>query len=140
MTTMSEGILDSVVQEILNNHEYLTPQNVADLRNALPRERTADSDVGDAFDMRALIERQTRMYEKAVIALGTSNNTLDFQRLQQMGTKLMKSYDEYADKMRVGERHRHMENAVVETLEALSDPSIKAEFMAKLAEFLGQKG
>ena len=135
----TEGPLDEFVKEILDNHDMLTPQNVELLRAALPSVRAATGADFDMFDLRGVIEQQFRAY-KAAFAQGLgSSNTLDHQRIQQMGVKLIKAMDEFNDKIKAQERGKHVEDAIVEVLEEIGDPVLKEKFMSKLATSLSKK-
>ena len=141
MSQLPVGILDKTVKEILDNHEYLTSQNVIDLRKALPAEPEAMGAEG-AFDLRKLLDDQQKMLTKAMNQLtidGKNASTLDYQRVQGMASKQLKAIGDFMEQIKAHERHRHVENAIVEALNEEEFAPLKAVYMEKLAENLGKK-
>lgn len=135
----TEGPLDEFVKEILDNHDMLTPTNIQHLRIALPAERATAGTDFELFDLRSVVEQQMRSYKAAFSRGLSSESTLDHQRIQQMGVKLISVMDEFNDKIKAQERGKHVENAIIEVLDEIDDAVLKQKFMEKLAVSLSKQ-
>ncbi len=132
--TPSKGVFDAFVREISTSPQYLTADNIIALKNALPWDEVTNTD--QQIDLSGLLQTLTKLHQRMQVTGLASNDPSEIKGMISSTKTVIDLVRKHQDAIQEQARQIHLENAVIESLEELENPALKARFLEIFAQKL----
>lgn len=130
----SKGVFDAFIREISNAPQYLTADNIMALKNALPWDEVAATD--QQVDLSGLLTTLTKLHQRMQMSGLTSNDPAEIKGMIMATKSVIELVTKHQEGIKSQARQIHLENAVVEALDEVENPALKARFLEIFARKL----
>lgn len=135
------GPLDKYISEVKQFKHALTAENIKDLLEILPGANVpAESFDSELSNLRTVLTKQMAMFNRMSILAVASNDPVEIQKFMAGTQQLMALLMKYEDKANAQSVAKHIENAMVESINELGNEEIVKRFRQLLAKNLAKRG
>lgn len=134
MNAVLQNPLDYHVQQILDNPNYLTSEQVSKLLAVMPEEKKGSRDKNLNTSLKRQLERQLRMMDKLEALSASSTDIGEMKQVLTAAKDLFNLLTKFQEAIRSEEKITAIEESVVETFNELDNEEARGKFLLKWRE------
>lgn len=134
MNAVLQNPLEYHVQQIIENPNYLTSEQVAKLLGVIPEEKKGSRDKNLNTSLKRQLDRQLRMMEKLESLAASSTDIGEMKQVLTAAKDLFNLLAKFQAAIRAEEKVQAVEESILDAMNAVGNDDLRTKFLAAWRE------